>query len=249
MPDEAEIELFRLNPAIDVAAAAARFAATGRTQIRDLLTPAAAATLHAVLSRGTDWGMAVEDGRGARDVPPQALRTLPPAERQAIAQGIGRRVAARDYAFLYMRYPMVTAYLERRDPDGPLHLLLEHLNDQPLMDLVRAVSGIDGLIRADAQATLFMPGQFLGLHDDADIDAPDDRGRRVAYVLNLATDWHPDWGGYLNFFDADGDVIEGFAPRFNALNLFRVPQRHHVSFVPNWAPAGRFAITGWFRDR
>jgi hypothetical protein len=28
-----------------------------------------------------------------------------------------------------------------------------------------------------------------------------------------------------------------------------VPQRHNVSFVPPFAPAARYAITGWFRDR
>jgi SM-20-related protein len=28
-----------------------------------------------------------------------------------------------------------------------------------------------------------------------------------------------------------------------------VPQLHNVSFVPPFAPAARYAITGWFRDR
>jgi Rps23 Pro-64 3,4-dihydroxylase Tpa1-like proline 4-hydroxylase len=51
------------------------------------------------------------------------------------------------------------------------------------------------------------------------------------------------------FYDEDGDCIAGFKPRFNALNLFAVPQRHSVSYVPPFAPAGRFAITGWFRDQ
>jgi Rps23 Pro-64 3,4-dihydroxylase Tpa1-like proline 4-hydroxylase len=75
-------------------------------------------------------------------------------------------------------------------------------------------------------------------------------GWEVAYVLNLAReDWHPDWGGYLLFLDEEGDVIEGFRPRFNALNLFRVPQSHSVSYVPPFAPIGRMAVTGWLRSR
>jgi Rps23 Pro-64 3,4-dihydroxylase Tpa1-like proline 4-hydroxylase len=75
-------------------------------------------------------------------------------------------------------------------------------------------------------------------------------GWQVAYVMNFcAEEWRPDWGGYLLFYDEDGDVVAGFKPRFNALNLFRVPQKHSVTYVAPFAPIARFAITGWFRDR
>ena len=67
--------------------------------------------------------------------------------------------------------------------------------------------------------------------------------------FGLTRAWRPDWGGYLNFYDEDGDIVAGYRPRFNALNLFLVPQKHAVSYVPPFAPQARFAITGWFRDR
>ncbi len=241
--------LFALNPGLDIGAATARFAATGRAQLREVLLPEAAAAIHAVLASATPWGMALEAGTGPEDLRADKLATLPAAERTRIGQAVGQRLRGGEYGFVYQRYPMVTAYLERWDPDGPLAMLLEHINDTPMLALVRAVSGIDAIFKADAQATLFGPGQFLGVHDDADGGGTDGPGRRVAYVLNFAPGWHPDWGGYLNFLDADNNVIEGFAPRFNTLNLFRVPQRHHVTYVPQWALPQRFAITGWFRDR
>ena len=72
----------------------------------------------------------------------------------------------------------------------------------------------------------------------------------MAYVLNLAIDdWHPDWGGYLLFLDEEGDIAAGYRPRFNALNLFAVPQSHAVSYVPPFAPKVRLALTGWLSDR
>ena len=37
--------------------------------------------------------------------------------------------------------------------------------------------------------------------------------------------------------------------RFNTLNMFTVAQPHNVTYVPPFAPVGRYAITGWFRDR
>lgn len=141
---------------------------------------------------------------------------------------------------------MVEAMQQRWDPDGPHELLLEYLNAPDFLQLVRDVTGISELMKADGQATLFAANHYLGRHIDSHVA----EGWRVAYVLNMTMDdWHPDWGGYLLFLDDDGDVVEGFRPRFNTLNLFAVPQSHAVSYVPPFAPAGRLAITGWLRDR
>ncbi|OYU73709.1 MAG: hypothetical protein CFE32_20125, partial [Alphaproteobacteria bacterium PA3] len=54
--------LFELNPALDIEAHAVRFAATGRVQLRDVLTEDSARELLTVLARGTPWGMAVGAG-------------------------------------------------------------------------------------------------------------------------------------------------------------------------------------------
>ena len=125
-------------------------------------------------------------------------------------------------------------------------MLLEYLNAPDFLDLVREVTGIPEIVRADGQATFYAAQHYLGRHIDSHVA----EGWRVAYVLNVAReDWHPDWGGYLTFLDKDGDIVEGFRPRFNALNLFAVPQSHAVTYVPPFAPTGRYAITGWLRDR
>jgi hypothetical protein len=239
------IPLFKINPALDRAALAARFAAARRVQIRDLLTPETAATVYDVLARGTPWGLAWNDGSTPGDIGNAELGRIAPDRRAAMGRALGEQVRRRGYGFAYHRYPMVRAYLEQWDASGPLHLLLEHINDEPLMDFVRTVTGMPDLAKADAQATLFAPGQFLGVHNDSHVA----EGWRIAYVMNFTRDWHEDWGGYLLFYDEDGDVVAGFRPRYNALNLFAVPQRHNVTYVPPWSPVGRFAITGWFRDK
>jgi Rps23 Pro-64 3,4-dihydroxylase Tpa1-like proline 4-hydroxylase len=53
----------------------------------------------------------------------------------------------------------------------------------------------------------------------------------------------------LAFEGADGHIEEGFAPAFNALNLFAVPMRHAVTQVASFAPRDRLSITGWLRSR
>lgn len=236
--------LFQLNPDLDRKALAARFARDGRVQIRDLLTEETANTVHQILTQ-TPWGLAVNPQGQTRSIRAQELARMPQAERHALGATIAQTVRQGGYGFAYGQYPMVNAYLERWAPGSPHDLLLEHINDAPLMELVRAVAGDASLVKADAQATLFGPNQFLGLHIDSHVA----EGWKLAYVMSFARDWRPDWGGYLLFYDEEGDVVAGFRPRFNAMNIFAVPQPHAVTYVPPFAPAGRFAITGWFRDR
>lgn len=244
---EALKTLFAINPALDLAPYAARFAATGRVQLRNVLTEQSARELMTVLARGTPWGMAVGAGT-AKPESFSAAQTRTPQGSQALqhaARNAEQHSARGEYGFRFAHYPIIEAMQQGLDPGGPHEILLEHLNTPDFLDLARAVTGIE-LVKADAQATLFAPNNYLGLHIDSHVA----EGWEVAYVLNLARDdWHPDWGGHLLFLDEDGDVVEGFRPRFNALNLFRVPTPHLVSYVPPFAPIGRMAVTGWLRSK
>jgi Rps23 Pro-64 3,4-dihydroxylase Tpa1-like proline 4-hydroxylase len=240
--------LFELNPALDRATLAARFSAIGRVQVRDVLTEESARELLMVLARGTEWGMAV----GAGEAPPRSFRAndmrSPQGQQdlQKVAKRAGEHTARGEYGFRFAHYPILTAVQEGWAPGGPHEVLLEHLNAQEFMQLAREVTGIDSLFKADGQATMFGPNHYLGRHIDSHVA----EGWEVAYVLNLSRDdWHTDWGGYLLFLNEDGDVTEGFRPRFNALNLFSVPQSHLVSYVPPFAPMGRLAVTGWLRSK
>jgi SM-20-related protein len=241
------IPLFQLNPAIDRTRAARDFAANQRVQIGDFLTPEAAQTIHRVLSRETPWGLAWRAGAdGPHGLRRQDVAALGPERSQALMQKVAEAMHGRDYAFIYAQYQLLTANVERWGEHEALELLMEHINDEPLMEMVRAVTGIPQLKKADGQATLYGPNHFLALHDDSHVA----EGWQIAYVMNFcAEDWRPDWGGYLLFYDDEGEVIGGFKPRFNTLNMFKVGQPHNVTYVPPFAPVGRYAITGWFRDR
>lgn len=240
-------ELFAISPKIERETMAAHYRRDGRVQVRDVLTEATAAEVGALLSRGTPWGLGWQAGDdGPRNFRADELARLSPAQRQAMIRDSTAAMAGGDYAFQFGQYPMLDAYLAKWDEGGPHDILLEHINAEPFLDLVREITGIAELIKADAQATLYAPGHFLALHNDSHVS----EGWRVAYVLNMCVcEWRSDWRGYLNFYDEDGDIVAGYRPRFNALNLFAVPQNHAVSYVPPFAPAARFAITGWFRDR
>lgn len=241
--------LFEVRATADLESARERFVRCGRAQIRDFLTAESAAEIGEILKSQTPWGISLQAGESD---PPEQVRAEALRDKD-VRQHISNRAQAAhgaaangEFAFVHARYSLVDAYLGKWDPDGPHDLLLEYLNAPDFLDPMRYVTGIPEVAKADAHASLFAAGHYLTRH----IDEHSGHGRRVAYVLNFAPeDWHTDWGGYLVFFDQEGDIVEGFRPRFNSLNLFRVPQAHSVSYVPPFAPSGRYAISGWLLDK
>jgi len=242
-----EIPLFELNPNLDRWDLARRFANEGRVQVRDFLSEDAAQTILRVLANETPWGLAWQAGSdGPHGLRRQEIDLQTPGQMQDVSGKIAAAMQGEDYAFAYAQYQILTAVQQGWGEHPALDLIIEHLNAEPMMDLIRDISGMTDLVKADAQATLYAPQHFLSAHNDVHAE----EGRQIAYVMSFcAQEWRPDWGGYLLFYDEEGDVVGGFRPRFNALNLFRVPQWHSVSYVTPFAPVARFAITGWFRDR
>jgi Rps23 Pro-64 3,4-dihydroxylase Tpa1-like proline 4-hydroxylase len=233
-----------LNPALDVAALAARYRQKQRLQIRDVLLPDLAGRIYLCLTRETPWGVVYNEGEHTITLSPQELRALPQAERARRVSAATER-ARTEFQFVYHAYLMLQNYKAGHDKGLFLHDVLEAINSEPMLGFVRQVTGISTIIRADAQATLYAPGHFLTRHNDA---ADEKLHRRVAYVLSFTKNWHPDWGGLLQFYDDENEITDVFMPRFNALSIFTVPQFHAVSCVAPFAPMGRLAITGWFQD-
>ena len=241
-------KLFEINTCLDLAANRREYAANGRTQVRDVLTAETAGEIRRFLLEDMRWSMAVGEGAAKPiSVRSEELATAEGSARvNRAATGAHAASQRGDYGFRFAHFPIVDALNQGWQPGGIHELLLEHLNSEDFLALARDVTGIAELCRADAQATLFAANHYLGRHIDSHVA----EGWRVAYVLNLTIDnWHPDWGGYLLFLDEDGDIVHGYRPRFNSLNLFAVPQSHSVSYCPPFAPKGRLALTGWLSDR
>lgn len=233
-----------LNQNLDLDNLAKAYKENNRVQVHDVLTEECAERLHTCLSRETPWGLAYTTDNKPQVLDRDALQTLPPADQHNLINGIIERANRGEYQYSYHCYPILNAYLEGKNPHLYINRWLEFINTEVMLGLIRTITAIPDLKKADAQATLYSRNQFLGLHTDSHRM----EGWRIAYVLNLAKNWREDYGGYLLFYDEDGNVTGGFKPKFNTLNLLSVPQRHSVSYVSNFAPVGRFALTGWFRD-
>ena len=234
--------MIRLNPALDEAALSRTLVDHRRLQVRDFLVGEDAERIHGLLARETPWWTAFNDGERVAQMSPDFAARVTPQQVAEIRAGIHQR-AQRQYQFFYDYYPLFAHYFMPEIPWMPLFEVYEWLNSEPTLGFLRRLTGRDDIRWADGQATLYRAGHFLQCHTDEQKNEQ----RLAAYVLNLTKDWSSDWGGYLQFFDAQSDVDHGFRPIFNALNIFLIPAVHNVGMVASYAPGMRYSITGWLR--
>jgi SM-20-related protein len=235
---------FNLAPDLDIDAAAASMAATGRARVEGVLASADAVALHQSLaSDPIAWRRSLDNPANV-DVTVELFESQPIEEQRRLVDRVHAQ-ATDDFQYLFDRYRIGAARRAQEPTPAALDAAYDLFNKPAYLDLARRLTGDDRIAYVDAQATRYLPGHFLNAHDDRN----DAAGRLYAYVLNLTPDWQAEWGGLLMFMDAPDSVTEVFVPRFNTLNIFQVPQAHAVSMVTPFAGAPRYSITGWWRDR
>lgn len=231
---------FALNPDIDAAALAAQFARHGRVQVKNFLLPDCAEALHLLLRERGDWVQVLNSNDKVFELSRQTRAEMTAAARADLDNAIYAQ-ARGGFQYRYESIRVPDGAEARAATDDPLAAFAEWMSTGEARDLLRRIVGVDAIAFADAQATAYAPGDFLTGHDDAVAG----KNRHAAYVMNLTPVWRTEWGGLLLFHEPE---VRGFAPAFNTLNMFRVPQMHSVSEVTRAAAYRRYSITGWLRS-
>lgn len=234
---------FSINPALDIGALAGRFADAKRIQIAEFLTPASADLLHRHLAESARWRRIINSGEKIFEAASADFEAMPADQRAALDAAV-HAAASRGFQYRYDMIRVSDEAAERAASATLLDRFADFMSSAETLAFLRKVTGRNEIVFADAQATRYLPGDFLTRHDDAVAG----KHRSLAYVLNLSRDWRPEWGGLLLFNGAEGAIVETLTPRFNALSLFAVPQPHSVSYVAPYAAAQRLSVTGWLRS-
>jgi hypothetical protein len=230
-----------LSPDLDVETLARAFASGGqRLHIPEILVPAAADAIEAVLAGERRWKTTVAAGGTFLELPLAGRLAEDPAKQGWLDE------AAVDGTSPLTQYIFDTRRLtaDQGGSGDAADAVLDWLNSPAFITFARAVTGDDRIDLADAQASRYRPGHVLTSHNDV---SPG-KNRLYGYVLNFSRDWRADWGGNLVFYGPDGHIEHGWVPAFNALNLFVVPTRHAVTQVASFAPRDRLSIVGWLRS-
>ncbi|HEX3485578.1 MAG TPA: 2OG-Fe(II) oxygenase family protein, partial [Micropepsaceae bacterium] len=202
----------QLNPDLDSERLAQEYRRQGRIHIQTILTQASAERLYHCLRDETPYSLCFNSKDGVR-----ALTDLTPQQKLECATAVWRQVGIDGFQFLYDMNMLSFKGEPYRNPQHYWAKAVAFLNSPEFLGFTRAITGMEGIAFADAQATLYRGGHFLTAHDD---DVPGTK-RLAAYVLSFTPMWRPEWGGLLEFPRGTSTIEEGYVPGFNTLKLFR----------------------------
>ncbi len=232
---------FRLNPALDRRAIRAAYERDGRVRVQGLLADEGALALRNWLRRREEWRQILNSGDKVFELDRATRDGLSDGQRRTLDEAVMAGVRT-GFQYRYESIRVPDGRAARLAAGDPLTRFAAWLSEGEALDFLRAATGHDDALFADAQATAYAPGDLLTAHDDA-VPGKD---RRAAYVLGLNPEWRAEWGGLLLFHDG-ADRVAGMVPGFNTLDLLSVPQPHSVSMVTPATPSRRYAVTGWLR--
>jgi Rps23 Pro-64 3,4-dihydroxylase Tpa1-like proline 4-hydroxylase len=228
--------MISINNSLDFTHIKRQYAVDDRVRIENIFSENSALRTHNSLNTGTAFDLAfIKDGRptlaSAKD-----LAALSAQEQHNMRKSI-LELGSQGIGYLYGRHQI------EAHSDKTYVAVKEWLNDKKTLDLVKDLTGMMDIELASAQATRYINGHFLTRHQDIH----EVEKRRLAYVLNFSENWHPDWGGLLQFYETNGTPRDAWSPMFNSMTIFDVRHIHAVTYVAPLAAKPRLAITGWFR--
>ena len=237
-----------INPNLDIQALVKSLEVDKRLQINNFIQLDTAERLHNIGKKSVPFDIQyVLDGKYQSKTPAE-MANLNPQEAQQINNKVSA-AASQGVGFLY------EGYLKSRvksNPEGEiseelkfLHEIFDYLGSNDVLEQIKHITGDKDINGAEAQYSRFTSGHFLTRH----LDVVPGRGRRYAFVLGLTKNWHPDWGGLLQFYEKDGTPRDAWMPQFNVLSIFDVSHIHAVTYVTPYATEPRLSISGWFVAR
>jgi len=229
-----------LNLELDIDALRLAFAQDQRVRIDHVLDQSFAKEVETCLKQSVPFDYIFHRQGQDYVVSEQKMARLSLPDRKKLQSELSE-LATQGVGFLYAGYRMEGQNLSAAP--RVLKRLFELVNTE-LLEKISSICDCPDIKDADGQFTRLTQGHYLTRHSDI-VTA---ERRRLAYVLNFTRNWHPDWGGLLQFYENDGTPRDAWAPQFNSLVLFDVRHVHSVTYVAPHAAAPRFALTGWYHN-
>lgn len=237
-----------INPKLDTKVLAKAFKKDNRLRVNDFMQHDIAERMHKACKQHVPFSTHYVLNDTYQSFTQADIAKLSQQEASNISKNI-LAAASKGIGFLY------EGYLKSRINNDPkaqthpelqfLHSVFDYLSSEEVLLKIKQITGNQDIIGAEPQYTRYTAGHFLTRH----LDVVAGGGRRYAFVLSLSKNWHPDWGGLLQFYEKDGTPRDAWHPKFNVLSLFDVSHIHSVTYVTPFASEPRLSLTGWFVAR
>ena len=212
----------------------------GRLQVPNFLAEHSALELYQLLQEHSHWYLTYNEGQQNYESEESAFSALPTSQQQKFLNNIYSR-ARENFQYLFKQYYISQAVKLGENAGHPMHEIHDWVNSEEFLGFMRQLTKSPEATRSDSYASVYEPGHFLTMHDDSHAD----HDRVAAWIISMTPDWDENWGGYLTFYDEEGNVTEAFKPTFNTLNVFTIPQKHAVQLVAPFAGSLRTSYMGW----
>lgn len=234
-----------INPDLDIDSLANAYKLDKRLVIKNFLKPEVAERVRAACQSSVPFSVhyVIDDKYQSKS--PAEVNKMSAREKQTTHDRVSAS-ASQGVGFLYDGYLKSRAEKSNYNTNDKelmfLHTVFDYIGSEEVINNIKSITGKQDINAAEPQFTRFTSGHFLTRH----LDVVPGRGRRIAFVLGLTKNWHPDWGGLLQFYEKNGTPRDAWMPQFNVLSIFEVSHVHAVTYVTPYAKEPRLSLTGWF---
>lgn len=240
-PGGSEIS-FAIDPSLDLDRWQEVFRAKRRLHITELLGPAVAESLYHAVSGEVAWSTYLTAHGRRYEAPYRVQRDYDDEQAGALLEMAHR--SARDTGFGYAyEARSLPAGADAPDEASLLDRFAAFVRSAEVTGALRRICALDHIARIELEAVRLRPGHFMTFH--ATLPAGDQDGACAAvFSYHVTPEWRPEWGGLLELRGEHGHLVEAYAPCFNCLDLFAVPQGRWLSAVAPIAAAPAYSISG-----
>ena len=229
-----------LNPDLDQKPLVIKFATKKRVRIQNVLRPEHAEALATELAALNSYSLLCATAAGHAELQLDEVQAWPQDKQEALQTAL-TQAAQQGIGYSYLGFRMSKAWADAA-PDTALGQFYQALNGPDIKSAITTITGRKDFNAATPQASQYHQTHYLTRH----LDDPENERRRLGFVWGFTKDWHPDWGGLLQFFTPEGEPTEAYTPQFNTLDIFEISHVHSVTYVTPFAGGIRSTISGWF---
>lgn len=230
----------KLNDALDAKALKKAFKNNERILIQNIMDEKAAEATHTSLRTDIKWDLFFLNGGQATVITDHELNTMTNRRIKEMYSSI-YTYAREHYQTMSYTFGLEVAHENNILPDLYLHKVHDFLNSEDVLKMVGDITG-EKLVKTDMVAHWHKHDHFRTSFSNFDGMGK----RKIAFSLDLSKNWSPDWGGFLQYYDEEENIVEGYKPTFNSLTLHKDPQKTSISYVTAFALQPRLTISGWF---